>query len=362
MPKATLIRPLEVNTCFGCGEENPIGLKLSFHWDGASATTILVTRKEFEGWPGIIHGGIVFTLLDEAMAWVSRFLDMDTLTVRSDVRFRRPLRVGDEVILTGMVVKQTRKVLDAKSTITLKDGTLIAEGTATMLVMENLSNFMKMVEGGVIWDLDGVLVDTASQHYAAWRDTLVRRGINFSYEDFRQTFGMRNEEIIKKILGDSISKKEMKTIASEKEKAFRGQINGNLESLPGVKKLLKELKDKRYRMALATSAPKKNVIAILEALQISEYFEAIVTGDDVTEGKPNPEVFVKAAEKLGAPTANCLVFEDSIAGIQAAKGAGMKCIAVSTSHHAEKLCQADVVVESLEEVNVVKIQGLLKNK
>lgn len=362
MPKTSEVKPLEANTCFGCGEDNPIGLKLNFQWDGATAWTKLVPRKEYEGWPGIIHGGIVFLLLDEAMAWVSRRMQMQSLTARADVKYHRPLRVGEEVTLSATSVKVTRKVLDAKAAISLGDGTIIAEGTCTMLRMDNMEDFIKFVEGAVIWDLDGVLVDTAAYHFSSWRDTLSKRGVSFSQEEFRQTFGMRNAEIIKKIFGDSISSEDMQAIAVEKEMAFRSQITGGLKALPGVMKLLKELKDNNYKMALATSAPMENVKAILEALGISEYFDAIISDEDVKNGKPDPEVFIKAAVRMGVKVLNCLVFEDSIAGIQAAKGAGMNCIAVSITHPAEKLSQADLVVSSLEEVDTKRIQEILKSK
>ncbi len=362
MPKTAEVKPLEANTCFGCGEDNPIGLKLNFEWDGTTASTTLVPRKEYEGWPGIIHGGIVFTLLDEAMAWVSRRLQMQSLTVRADVKYHHPLRVGEQVNITATSVKATRKILEAKATISLADGTIIAEGTCTMLRMEKMEDFIKFIEGGVVWDLDGVLADTAAQHFSAWRDALKKRGIDFSQEDFSQTFGMRNEEIIKKILGDSISGEDMQSIAQEKELAFRSQISGALQSLPGVMKLLKELKDNNYRMALATSAPLENAKVILETLGITEYFDAIVSGEDVEKGKPDPEVFLKAAKRIDVKASNCLVFEDSIAGIQAAKGAGMKCIAVSITHTVEKLSLADLVVKSLEEVEMHKVKQILNGK
>ncbi len=362
MPKTNEVKPLEANTCFGCGEDNPIGLKLNFDWDGTTARTRLVPRKEYEGWPGIIHGGIVYTLLDEAMAWVSRRLQMQSLTARADVKYCRPLRVGEEVNLTGTSVKITRKSIEAKAAITLDDGTVVAEGTCTMLRMENMEDFIKFVEGAVIWDLDGVLVDTAAHHFSSWRDTLKKRSVDLSYEEFRRTFGMRNDEIIKKIFGDSVSGEDMQSIAGEKERAFRSEIGGKLTALPGVRKLLQDLRDSNYKMALATSAPLENAKAILEALGISGYFDVIVSDEDVKKGKPDPEVFLKAAVWLGVKVPNCLVFEDSIAGIEAARRAGMKCVAVSTTHPEEKLGQADFVVSSLEHVDTNKVREILKSK
>lgn len=362
MPKTREIKPLEANTCFGCGEDNPIGLKLNFKWDGTTARTSLALGKEYEGWPGIIHGGIVYTLLDEAMAWITRFLKMQSLTIKADVRFRRPLHVGELVNITATSVRVTRKVLNAKAAISLVDGTIVAEGTCTMLRMDKMEDFVKFVEGAIIWDLDGVLVDTGVYHFSAWKETLKRRGIDFSQEDFRQTFGMRNEEIIGKIMGDSISPENMQLIAREKEAAFRSQITGNLKALPGVMKLLKDLKYGNYKMALATSTPMENVKAILAALGIKDYFDAIVSDEDVKKGKPDPEVFLKAAGKLGVRVDNCLVFEDSIAGTEAARAAGMRCIAVTTTNPAEKLALADLVVKSLEEVDKDKVQEILKSK
>lgn len=362
MPKTREIKPLEANTCFGCGEENPIGLKLSFKWDGATARTAVILGKQYEGWPGVVHGGIVFTLLDEAMAWVSRFEKMETLTAKAEVKYRKPLRVGEEVVLTASAVKKTRKTLEAKSTLSSSDGTIIAEGSSTMLRMDDPVKYIGLVEGAVIWDLDGVLVDTAEYHFASWRDTLNKRGRRYSREEFRQTFGMRNDEIIRKILGGSVGLEEIQSFAREKEDAFRSLIKGNLKALPGVMFLLKELKEKKYKMALATSAPLENVKAMLKELGIEDYFQTVVADEDVKRGKPDPEVFLKAAEKLGAEPSSCLVLEDSIAGIQAAKSAGMRCIAVATTHPREKLARADMVVSTLEEVCTDTVEELLREK
>ncbi|MGD9116643.1 MAG: HAD family phosphatase [Dehalococcoidia bacterium] len=213
----------------------------------------------------------------------------------------------------------------------------------------------------VIWDMDGVLADTASFHFGAWRETFSRRGIAFSNEDFMRGFGIRNDAIIRNMLGTETTQDAIDTIAKEKEATFRRLIGGQVKPLPGVPGLLGQLHDKGIKMAIASSTVLDNIRLIVASLDIEKYFDAVVTGHDVTRGKPHPQVFLKAAQRLETPPRNCLVFEDAVAGVQAAKRAGMRCVAVTTSHPRESLGEADLIVDSLEEVTVVDLEKLLKS-
>jgi beta-phosphoglucomutase family hydrolase len=213
----------------------------------------------------------------------------------------------------------------------------------------------------VVWDMDGVLADTAPHHLHAWQETFARRGIKFTKEDFMRGFGIRNDAIIRNVLGEKTTDAEIEAIAREKEATFRRIIGKDVKPIPGALKLLGQLHDRGIRMAIASSTVIENIHLIVGSLGIEKYFEAIITGHDVTEGKPSPQVFLVAAQRLGVEPKSCLVFEDAVAGVKAAKSAGMHCIAITSSHPREKLAEADLVVDSLEEVSVKDLEKLLKS-
>jgi beta-phosphoglucomutase family hydrolase len=210
----------------------------------------------------------------------------------------------------------------------------------------------------VLWDMDGVIADTGAYHFQAWQEVFSGRGFNYSGEDFRRNFGQRNDTIIKKVAGDSLPWAEMEAIAAKKEEVYRRKVAHNIKPLPGVIELMKSLEERGMKMAIASSAPLENVQLIIRGLGITDYFQAVVWGREVTEGKPSPKVFLLAAERLQVASANCLVIEDAVAGVTAAKRAGMKCLAVTNTHPGTKLLEADLVVDSLETVNVNKLADL----
>ena len=211
----------------------------------------------------------------------------------------------------------------------------------------------------VIWDMDGVIADTAPHHLIAWQDTFARRGVDFSDEDFRHSFGIRNDAIIKRFLGETTTDEEITAIAEEKEAAYRRITGRNIRPLPGALELLKAIYDEGIKMAIASSTPPENAQLVLGSLGIVNLFQAIVTSRDVTEGKPSPQVFLVAAQRLKVEPANCVVIEDAVAGVRAAKSAGMGCLAVTNTHPRAKLGEADLVVDSLEAVIVKDLEGLV---
>ena len=133
-PQISIDADKDFNMCFACGQKNPIGLKLSFQWDGKTARAEFTPTKYYQGWSGIIHGGIIICILDEAMTYATYFEGLNCLTAKMQTRLKRPALVGDPVVITGSITKRTRKLVETKAAITLKDGTPIAEGTATMFV------------------------------------------------------------------------------------------------------------------------------------------------------------------------------------------------------------------------------------
>lgn len=121
--------------CFGCGENNPIGLKLNFRWDGRVASTRFTPTELYQGWPKIVHGGIIATMLDEAMSYAVRFSGVDFLTARMETSFKRPIMINEPLVISGSIVKNKGRFLEARAEITLRDGTLMAEGNGTFVVV-----------------------------------------------------------------------------------------------------------------------------------------------------------------------------------------------------------------------------------
>ncbi len=212
-----------------------------------------------------------------------------------------------------------------------------------------------------IWDMDGVIADTAPYHFKAWREVFQKRGVNFTEEDFKRNFGQRNDTIIRNTLGGSISPSEVDVVASEKEENFRRRIGQNVKPLPGAVELIRLLKERGVKMAIASSAPIENIQLVSRGLGINNYFQAIVWGREVTEGKPSPQGFLLAARKLEVEPKNCVVIEDAIAGVTAAKRAGMKCLAVTNTHSRMSLMEADLVVDTLEAISVDDLVGLFNS-
>jgi len=204
----------------------------------------------------------------------------------------------------------------------------------------------------VIWDMDGVIADTAEQHYQSWVFAFQKVGASFSPADFKAHFGQRNDIIIRDAVGTRANPDLIQSIAEDKEVYFRDHAAGRTIAFPGVIELLDRLERLGILSGLASSAPLENILLILKELKIEIYFRAIVYGLEVTQGKPNPQPFLLAAQKLGVEPAHCLVIEDAVAGVTAARSAGMKCIAVTNTHSAKDLAAADMVVSTLQLVGI----------
>ncbi|KAF0104829.1 MAG: glycoprotease/HAD-superfamily hydrolase like protein [Chloroflexi bacterium] len=198
----------------------------------------------------------------------------------------------------------------------------------------------------VLWDMDGVIVDTFDWHYSAWQQTFDELAQPFDMETFRKTFGMNNRLILNTVFGRELEEDFIQQVSDRKEALFRQVIKGSAELLPGVADWLERFEHMRGRQAVASSAPQANIDALLDELGIRGYFQAEAAGATL-RGKPDPAVFLLAAQLLGVEPVNCLVIEDSIAGVEAAHRAGMKCVAVLTTNPAEKLAEADVIVKDL---------------
>ena len=215
-----------------------------------------------------------------------------------------------------------------------------------------------------IWDVDGTLVDTAEMHFEAWAATASERSRPFSRDDFARTFGRRNPEIIHILFGDALEEQEAVELANRKELIYREAAAKGVVLLPGVRALLEDLDRAGFRQAVGSSAPRANLELILRLTGVERYFPAVVAMEDTQRGKPDPQVFQLAAQHVDVPPHRCLVLEDAVAGVQAAKAGGMKFIAVRfVGHHSEDALRqagADLVVGTLEDVSAETLRRLLK--
>ena len=209
--------------------------------------------------------------------------------------------------------------------------------------------------------MDGTIVNSLPFHKIAWQETFTKRGKDFTDADFKWANGRRNEEIIPHFLAVKMSLKEVNVIADEKEATFRRLVKGSIKALPGVIELIKALAAAKYQLAVVSSTPEENIELITKTLGIKKYFSLFVNGDDVREGKPSPQCFLLGAEKLGIEAGNCVVMEDAVVGVRAAKRAGMYCIAVANTCLREDIAEADIVVDSMAEINVKTIEELLSS-
>jgi beta-phosphoglucomutase len=189
----------------------------------------------------------------------------------------------------------------------------------------------------VIFDMDGVIVDDAYHHYLAWQAFCRKYSLPFSEEQFKKRyFGKTNQQVLPELFGREIPSLEINQFAEEKEELFCEIYRPVMRPLNGLIPLLSELKQNGIKMGVATSAPKRNVDLILDGLLLRTYFDCIIDDSMVLRSKPDPEIYLKAAEKLGAQPSACVVFEDSLAGTKSAFDAGCKVIALTTTLPASK--------------------------
>jgi beta-phosphoglucomutase family hydrolase len=210
----------------------------------------------------------------------------------------------------------------------------------------------------VLWDMDGTLIDSEELHWISWRDTMAKEGFPITPEQFLATFGQRNDSILPKWLGSAATPELIEKIGNEKEERYRDLVRRKgITPLPGVATWLQRLHDQGWFQAIASAAPRANIDVILEALSAARFFQAIVAAEDVRKGKPDPEVYLTAASRVGASPAKCIVVEDALAGIEGARRANMRCIGVSQSG---KQLPADVVVASLDLLREDAFETLLR--
>jgi len=200
------------------------------------------------------------------------------------------------------------------------------------------------INRAVLWDMDGTLIDSEEFHWISWRNTLANEGITITREQFLSTFGQRNDSIIPRWLGAESTPERIEKIANAKEELYRDLVRTKgISPLPGVATWLRRLHKEGWLQAIASAAPRANIDAILEALSATHIFQGIVSAEDVHRAKPDPEVYLIAAARVGVSPDRCIVVEDAVAGVEGARRAGMKSVGVSHKH-----VPADVVARSLD--------------
>jgi len=209
----------------------------------------------------------------------------------------------------------------------------------------------------VLWDMDGTLIDSEEFHWISWRDTLASEGIAITREQFLSSFGQRNDSIIPQWLGAAATAERIERISNTKEELYRQLIRRDgISPLPGVANWVHRLHREGWLQAIASAAPRANIEAVLEALSATHIFQGIVSAEDVHRGKPDPEVYLIAASRVGTLPDRCIVVEDAVAGVEGARRAGMRSIGVSRNG---AHLPADVVVHSLELLDTHAFQELL---
>ncbi len=216
-----------------------------------------------------------------------------------------------------------------------------------------------------VFDMDGVLVDSNPFHLRKWADLLTSRKIPFDEEQLpRQILGQRNDRVFHRFFGSSLSEDEMRRIEARSEEKFRQDFRSHARLPMGLKELLEELRSAGILIALASSAMPENIEFVMDTLGCRSYFTWVMSGNDVHQPKPHPEIYLKTAESLGVDPASCVAFEDSFVGIEAAKLAGMRCAAISSTFPAGELWDksgADLVVPGFQELSLPVLRSLFSS-
>ena len=211
----------------------------------------------------------------------------------------------------------------------------------------------------ILWDMDGVIADSGEAHFLAWQTLFEEHGRHMTHQEFKDTFGMANIPILRRCLGEEIPIEELRSWAARKEHLFRSLVPGHVRLLPGVQDWLQRGRAREYHQVVASSGEMANIVTVLAELGIGNYFDAVVSGAFLPFSKPDPAIFLQAAASVGATPAQSLVIEDGLVGIEAAKRASMRCLAVTTTHPAQKLAGADLIVDDLTELDDDALERLL---
>lgn len=218
-----------------------------------------------------------------------------------------------------------------------------------------------MKYNALIFDMDGTLVHNMPIHNQAWQDTLAEAGVQIDKDDFnRATTGKKTTEILRLMLGPQLSDSETAYWGKRKETLYRERFADCREPLPGLLGLLDQAHDLGLPMAVASAAPPENISFILDELNLRRHFETVIGAHNIQNGKPDPEIFLKAAQTLGVEPAQCLVFEDALTGIEAARRAGMDAIMICTTIEAHEVAGQAHVLQAVPDFTHINLPALLR--
>jgi HAD superfamily hydrolase (TIGR01509 family) len=206
--------------------------------------------------------------------------------------------------------------------------------------------------------MDGVITASNPYHRRAWQAVCRRHGKHVPASKFTKIYGRINAEIVEFLFGRRLTRAEILRYAEEKEALYRAAYRAHAKPVAGLLDLLKKLKAARVPRAVATSAPTANVRMILSRTGARRYFRTVVDSTGIKKGKPHPDIFLRAAHKLGVPPSRCVVFEDSLAGIEAAHRAGMKVVGITTTHSRRELSHADRVIRDFRGLSPESLEAL----
>ena len=213
---------------------------------------------------------------------------------------------------------------------------------------------------GAIFDWDGVLIDSSAHHEASWERLAKERGLPLSEGHFKRGFGMKNEVVIPKVLQWGDQPERVQELSLRKEALYREIIlERGISTLPGAREWLEQLRENGIPSVIGSSTHRLNIEVCLQVLGLKDFFASIVSAEDVSHGKPDPEVFLVAATRIDRPPSQCVVFEDALVGIEAAHRGGMKVVAVASTNPFEALKNADVVVHRLDELSIPQLEKLV---
>jgi beta-phosphoglucomutase len=207
----------------------------------------------------------------------------------------------------------------------------------------------------IIFDMDGTMIDNMMVHHRAWQKQLSIEGYDYSLSEIIKEFHGKNLEILERVFGEKYDEEQRLKFSNDKEAMYREMFRHDLKLIDGLHELLATAYENEIPMAIGTAAQYANVNMVLDQLNIRNYFDVIVADVDVENGKPNPEVFLKVAEKLGVKPENCLVFEDSPVGAKTAENAGMKVIILTTTHKASEFESYTTMVKCIKDYTEIDI-------
>lgn len=214
---------------------------------------------------------------------------------------------------------------------------------------------------GIIFDMDGVLVDSNPFHKKALKHFARNHGFELSEAALREkVYGRQNKDWIPNLFNSSFTQDEIDVYAEEKEQHFQRLFEKSIGPVQGLIPFLNELKMNNVPRAIATSAPRMNVDFVFRHTSIGDYFGLVLDDSHVKRGKPDPEIYYKASDLLGFEAQECVVFEDSIAGVEAAQRAGCKVVAVLTTHTADEFENVDIAITDFSEITLMDIEKLFQ--